>query len=255
MTPAQVRDAKWKQFLATRDPQTRDWLIEDYRGLIFLTARRMLPYDSHWIDRDDLTGAGMIGLIRAVDRFDPSLGFPFETLAIDLIRGSLRDWLRREDPMGRTFRTRQRALIAMGDTLHRQRGQEPSEEECAAALGWSAEDLALVKRREAFSRPSSLDVPGDSEDEDDLFVDTLVSDTPPLDTGLLAEERSVALKGAIEKLTPRQQVAITRYYLHEEPIQRIAAVLNVTESRVYQLLRAGCHRMRVLLAGQECLFE
>ncbi|HET8841933.1 MAG TPA: sigma-70 family RNA polymerase sigma factor, partial [Ktedonobacteraceae bacterium] len=100
----------WTQFVATRDPALRDKLITEYTSLVrFVVGRLGIP-PSCLLDSDDLLSCGMIGLINAVDRYDPTRGSRFESFATTRIRGAVIDHLRSLNWLPRSAMARVRQM-------------------------------------------------------------------------------------------------------------------------------------------------
>ena len=117
----------------------RDQLILDHMPQVRLIATRMQRRCPPCVELDDLVSAGTIGLIQAVDRFDPARGFKLKTLAEHRIRGAMLDFLRKLDPLPRAVRyfVRQRHTIVV--RLRESLGRWPDDTELAQALGITVE--------------------------------------------------------------------------------------------------------------------
>ena len=120
----------------------RDKLIMDHVPLLKHLVGRMFFDVPGAVERDDLFGFGMIGLIAAADSWDRSRGVAFSTFAYPKIRGAILDELRRMDFLPRGRRERVRQVEAAIDRLEQERGQKPSPEEIASVLGWSVDEVA-----------------------------------------------------------------------------------------------------------------
>ena len=108
------------------------------------------------VDLEDLVSEGTIGLIQAIDRFDPSMGLKIKTLAEHRIRGAFLDYLRRLDPLPRRLRQFQKARDAMVNQFLA-RNAAPSANDLAAALGLSQKKYAALSRAVIAAEVISLD--------------------------------------------------------------------------------------------------
>src|ERR1043165_9334834 len=157
--------ALWNSFVAKRDPKLRERIIVQYAPLVKYVVGRLAINLPTIIDSDDVISYGTMGLIDAVERFDPTRGIKFETYAISRIRGAIIDALRSLDQIPRTARQRAREIEAAIVELESKLKRPPHDEEVAAHLG-----MAVDKYREACVRTNvstlSLDSLLSSDDED-----------------------------------------------------------------------------------------
>jgi RNA polymerase sigma factor (sigma-70 family) len=128
MDAFQIQEA-WKQFKVYGDPQAREQLIRQYAHLVKLTVARVVPYPPNGMEWEDLYSYGVMGLIRAVDMFDPTRNVKFETYAIALIRGAVLEALRSEDWVPRSARDKLRQLERVWVRLEASLGRPPTDEE------------------------------------------------------------------------------------------------------------------------------
>src|SRR5215217_8642040 len=140
MAVRSIEDA-WRRFKASRDPKARGTIIDHYAYLVKITAGRIVTNLPPNLEREDLYTAGAMGLIKAVDQFDPGRQVKFETYAIALIRGAILESLREEDWVPRSVRERLRNLERTQQRLERQTGRPASEHEVAEAMGVSTQEV------------------------------------------------------------------------------------------------------------------
>lgn len=187
------------------------------------------------VDRDDLFNAGVIGLIDALNRFDPGRDNAFSTYAVLRIRGAVIDELRARDWVSRGARERARAWQQAVNDLSTQHGRMPSDEELAARLGI---DVALLPDYEAQSTLAtqvSLDQP---VGEDAALGDSLARrDDASADPGrhMEADDLRRALARMLASLSEQERLVVKLYYFENLLMKEIAAILGVTESRVCQI--------------------
>ena len=135
---------KWSAYLATRDRDVRDGLIESYLFLVGDAARRAHARLGGHVTLDDLESAGMLGLMDAVDSFDPGRGFAFETFAVHRIRGAMLDEVRALDWVPRSVRIAERKLLAGRAAVAQALGRVGTNAEVAEHIG---EPVGTVKTR------------------------------------------------------------------------------------------------------------
>src|SRR3989442_7892076 len=147
----------WKNYVAKHDPKVREQIIVQYARLVKYVVGRLAITLPTVIDSDDVISYGTIGLIDAVERFDPSRGIKFETYAIARIRGAIIDALRQLDQIPRTARQRAREIEAAIGELEAKLKRPPTDEEDAKRLG-----MDVDKYREVCVRTSVVTLSLDS---------------------------------------------------------------------------------------------
>jgi RNA polymerase sigma factor for flagellar operon FliA len=207
---------------------------EEYLPFVRKIAGRIARRLPQSVDIDDLMGAGTVGLMEALDRYEPNSDRSFETYAEFRIKGAILDELRRCDPLNRAARTSQSLIARKTATLTAELGRPPEAEEVAAAMNTSLESF--------MSKLSPLGsyrtVPMDAEA-------LLAGDEVPNQEEQLAQKEMVRLaRRALEKLSQRQQLVLNLYYVEELNQAQIGEVLGVTESRICQILGEALKQLR-----------
>jgi RNA polymerase sigma factor for flagellar operon FliA len=215
--------------------------ISRYLPLVrYHAGRLMLGLPAH-VSREDLIQAGVLGLMEAMRRYDPSRGIKFETFASRRIRGAMLDELRNLSWLPRSLFKQMRELDKASQSLASRLGREPEEEEIAGELGVSPEKLHKIRTDINCSAVLSL--------EDTLFAPPAVNgpEVGALEN-IIAEEEKERLARAIKTLPERHQQILALYYQEKLTLKEIGLVLGVTESRVCQLHSRIISRLRALLA-------
>jgi RNA polymerase sigma factor for flagellar operon FliA len=201
------------------------------------------------LDMEDLLGFGTLGLIDAVSRFDPTRGVKFETYALQRIRGSIIDSFRKLDIVPRSARRRAREIEGAHAELQQALGREPDDDEVAAHLGLSRDDLSRAMV-EASCAILSMERPLALQDGDDsLTLADTIEDERALapQAEIERNEERAALVSALQGLSERDRLVISLYYYEELTLREISEVLGVTESRVCQLHARALNRLRASL--------
>jgi RNA polymerase sigma factor FliA len=246
-------EALWHRYGVHGDPAARDTLIEQHMGLVRHAARELLQRVGDSVPFDDLVGAGSLGLIQALEGFDPSRGFAFTTYALQRIRGAMLDELRAADWRPRSVRTRGRALQAAERTLEGRFGRPAGHAEIAEAVGVDLETYWSWRGDMQCGTFVAFDGAGDgSEAHAPALANTLADPEArsPVDS-IELEERTHLLREAIATLSPRYRLVLTLSYYEELTHRQIAEVLHVTESRVSQIRTAALHKLRRIMAEAE----
>ena len=245
--------ALWQEFQKSRDQAVRDRLILTYAPLVKYVAGRLGSGLPAHVDEGDLVSYGLLGLIGAIERYDPDRDVKFETYAIARIKGAIIDELRAMDWVPRSVRARarhiERAIAELEAKLHR----APTDEEIAAKLGIETEELDESLTEISRSSIAALDelwTIGSSGGDTVSLIDTLQdpnADDPSLE--MTRTEVRESLATAISKLPERERTVITLYYYEELTLREIGEVLGVTESRVSQLHTKAILRLKAKLQG------
>lgn len=245
--PADIAEA-WRRFLAERDSGARQTILVQFAPLVRHVVGRMPAATLPEVDRDDLESAGALGLLRALDRFDPGRNVKFETFAYRWIQGSVLDHLRRLDRLSRGGRKRvedyKRAVARLRENL----GREPLEWEVAEALAVSQADLKGIYQEVVREAELSLDSATNGEEADRPDMAHHGAE-PDVLSGLERQEAMQRLREAVEALPPKDKQVVSLYYFDELTFREIADVLEVSESRVCQLHARALKTMEARLVS------
>lgn len=217
----------WQAYKRTGDQELRNRLVLRYSPLVKYVAGRIRPGLPPSIDMGDLISDGVLGLMDAIEKFDPERGLQFQTYAVPRIRGAILDGLRATDWVPRSVRDKIREIERAQATLESQLGRTPDDREIAAEMRISVAELRELYSKASYTGVAYLDEVGMGEDL------APSSGTIHLDTD--DDEMRTALVHAIRDLPERDQIIVTLYYFESLTLSEIGQVLGVTESRVSQL--------------------
>lgn len=223
----------------------RNAMIKQYQPLVRRLAHHMMAKLPANVQVDDLIQVGLIGLSEALTRYEATQGVQFETFATQRIRGAMLDELRGNDWMSRGSRKSQKEIEQALRRLEHQLGRSPLESEIAAELDLSLADYqALLGKVRGTQLVYLEDMARGSEDEDS-FLDRHAGDSDADPLNMLRDQRlRQALVAAIKNLPEREQYIMSMYYEQDMNLKEIAAVLDVTESRICQLHSQSIARLR-----------
>ena len=250
--------ALWSRFREHGDLKARESLIDHFGYLVTITAGRLAGGIPVTMDRQDLVSAGYIGLIRAVDQFDPGRAVKFETYAIALIRGAILELLRGVDFVPRSVRDKIRLLERAYASVEQQLGRPGTDEEVARALDTDVDGLYTMLSTVAQASVVSLDellTPAGSQGQvrrADILADP--DARGEVEGGVVAQARRKALQVALERLPERESHVLSLYYHEGLTLKEIGKVLQVSKSRVYQLQQQALKRLRTSLSADQPLF-
>jgi RNA polymerase sigma factor for flagellar operon FliA len=244
--------ALWQDYRRTKDRGVRDKLILNYAPLVKYVAGRLGSGLPAHVDEGDLTSYGLLGLIGAIERYDPGRDVKFETYAISRIKGAIIDELRQLDWVPRSIRSRAREIERAIAELEARLGRAPTDEEISEKLGISPDELAESLTDISRSSIAALDElwTVSSGGDQVALIDTIEDTQGPEPQSALAQtEMKEAIGEAIARLPEREKLVITLYYYEELTLREIGEVLGVTESRVSQLHTKAILRLKARLGG------
>jgi len=253
--PAKQHDIReqWRLYKELGDPRARDQLILAYSPLVKYVAGRMSSGLPAHIEEADLVSYGLLGLIGALERFDPSRNIKFETYAVSRIKGSIIDELRALDWVPRSVRSWARKVEATVAQLENRLCRAPTDEETAAELGVGVEEYQDILNQISCASIVALDEFWDSSGpgQDKVNLIDTIEDTEAPDPSRAYRIQAVkeTLAAAIERLPERERVVIGLYYYEGLTLREIGEVLGVTESRVSQLHTKAVLRLRGRIRG------
>lgn len=216
----------WRQFSESRNERVRAELIVAHMPLVRFVVSRLLPSMPTHVHADTLVDYGVLGLMEAVDRFDPGRGFRFETFAVPRIRGAIMDEIRSIDWTPRSVRSKARAIAVGREDLEGELHRTPSHREIAARTGLTTDEIERVLSQIQQGTVTELDESLPHSDHDTA--------SDPAAAYEHKEERR-ALHQAIAQLRDRERLVVELYYFEDYTLSQIAAVLGVTEGRVSQI--------------------
>jgi RNA polymerase sigma factor for flagellar operon FliA len=236
----------WQDFFKTRDAELRQRLAVQYSGLVGYVVRGMpAVHQSLMMGHEDIIGYGTIGLLQAIDRFDPSRGVKFQTYALQRIRGAIIDALRSASVLSRPDAARVRAMAQSVERLTQERQHCPTAAEIAADLAVTVEE---AERTLATSNISSISLerPIGNDAEDRSTLGDLLQDVSADDPQEMCEQNELRdlLAAGIRQLPGTSRRVVALHYIQELTPDDIAVVLGVSRSRVYQLRQRAIDQLR-----------
>jgi RNA polymerase sigma-B factor len=236
---------KFVEFAETRSPSTRDELIEAHLGLAEYLARR---FSNRGEPLDDLVQVASVGLLKAVDRFDPTRGVEFSTYATHTIVGELKRHFRDKGWAVRAPRRMQELYLRLGkivSTLSQELGRSPTIPELANEAQVSEEEVLEALEAGQAYRFASLDAPSPGEDDGDSMSSHLGAD----DAGMVDAEHRVALSPLLAQLPQREQTILHLRFFEGMTQSEIAGRLGISQMHVSRLLARSLAQLRAAAEG------
>jgi RNA polymerase sigma factor for flagellar operon FliA len=228
-----------------QDPKQRDALVMAHVDLVRSMASRLGRRLPSQVELSELVSVGVLGLIEAANRYQPSLGVPFDAFARRRIHGAMLDALRGLDWVPRSLRKLQRDVDGAMSRLRHTLGREPEAEEIAAALGVSTDDYEAKLDDLRLADLAAVQAAGTGEESSGL-LEVAVDDEGPYRQLERRELRSRLVR-ALAELPERERQILALSYEEELTLAEIGQVIGVGESRVSQLRTQAVGRLRSMM--------
>ena len=254
MAKAEDTQSLWREYRRNRDQGLRDRLVLTYAPLVKYVAGRVGSGLPAHVEESDLVQYGLLGLMAAIERYDPDRDVKFETYAMARIKGSIIDELRAMDWVPRSVRARAREIERAIAELEKRLMRAPTDEEIAAKVGLTEDELAEALSEISRSSIAALDelwTVSSSGGDQIALIDTIEDTEAPDPQGSLsATEMREAIGEAIARLPEREKLVVALYYYENLTLREIGEVLGVTESRVSQLHTKAVLRLKSRLQAE-----
>jgi RNA polymerase sigma factor for flagellar operon FliA len=237
---------KYKEEPTRLNPKEREELIREYTPLIKFIAQKIAVRLPSNIELDDLISSGVIGLMDAIEKYDPTRDNKFKTYAEFRIRGAILDELRAQDWVPRSVRDKAKLLDKTVADLEAATGKQATDEEVAAKLNMTLDEFFELVNQVRPVSVLSIDEIASFSNVDKKSLMSLLEDVKVANPYIQLNLKSVkdVITGAIEELPERQRLVLSLYYYEDLNLKEIGKVLRVTESRVSQLHAQAISRLR-----------
>lgn len=240
-----------EEFIANRSPELREKLVLESVPLVHYLLGRIGITQERGSDYEDLAHQGLMGLIEAVDHFDPTFNTRFSTYASLRIRGKIMDYLRATDWMPRLARKRARMIQKSITTLWTENSREPTDDEIASHLGINVKDVqqGLADSNRVLV---SLDLMMEGDHEGSVPLHEKYGDEKQADPLDMLEEQDLMkdMATVIKDLPEREQLVLSLYYTEELTFKEIGKVLELTESRICQLHARAIISLKAMMKNE-----
>lgn len=240
---ASAKEKQWQTAIARAqngDKEARDRLVQENMGLVYMVAKR---FNDRCVEMEELVQIGAIGLIKAVDKFDSSMGYTLSTYAVPLIMGEIRRFLRDDNMIhvSRQLKEYARKIAIIRENIKKAENREPTIEELQKQTGLSKEDLVAAMESgyevESLSRP----VCGDNEDAHTVTMEDRLQDYSHFETPVL---NRIALQQIMGELEEQEASLIRLRYLEEQTQAQVARALGMNQVAVSRLEKKILGKLR-----------
>ena len=231
---AQKYTAAWRAY-GGASQSTEEEVLKNHMPLVRSVVDRMRASLPAHLDVDDLYSVGLLGLIQAQRRFDPTHGVTFAAYAAMRVRGAVLDELRRIDWMSRTLRVKAKKLTDVIATFEQNVGRPATEAEIASELGITSEEYSLLLDEVRPLSYVELDALA-GDDEDSSLHEVIADENQPNARDLALKQELIKLVvERLQMLPDMQRKILAMYYFENLRLAEIAKVFGVTESRICQI--------------------
>lgn len=240
---SKLSDRLWASYLEEPSTSNHEALLQYYKPVALFFAKNLASRIPHGIDIDDLIQEGWMALSNEISKFDPTKGVSFNSFVSQRVRGAMLDFIRKNDPLVRRIRDRDRIVREIKESLRKETGREASDEEVLAELGRSYQsneaakiwaDHRLAIQFSSLDAVASADVK--SSGGKDVSLKEALNDQKISDPGLELE-RADSWDFLLRDLKPRVAEAVRLFFLKDLTQHQVAERMGVDPSRVSQLLK------------------
>jgi RNA polymerase sigma factor for flagellar operon FliA len=239
----------WKAYRDNGDQAARERIVEENMRLVHHVAHKIRKGLRGDIEFDELVDAGCIGLLHAIDSYDPDRGLAFSTFAFPRIRGAILDDLRKADVAGRDTRRRQRMIAEAEREVAAESHGVTDSGRVAEHMNIDVETLHRWKAAARRTAHVSLDKRLPGADGEGPTIGEVVADfdADDIEEKIGFEEESAVMRKEFHRLNERERIVLMLYYFDELKLREIAEVLGITESRVSQIRTKALQTLRTRL--------
>ena len=238
-------DQLWNEYKFGGNEEAREKLITGFVPIVNTIARRLEIYASSSYGFEDLVSVGLMGLLDAIEKFQPGKGAIFKTYAWHRIRGAILDEIRALDWVPRSIRDKASQLEKAYQTVRQRTGRAAEEFEVAEELGVSQQQLQEMLAEVGCTSILTIeDLMTDEENEE--IVNDWLADPYAVDVQEQVElqENKEILAESIDQLPEKEKLVVSLYYNEEATMQEISLILGITVGRVSQLHSSAIVRLR-----------
>ncbi|MDD2401298.1 MAG: FliA/WhiG family RNA polymerase sigma factor [Clostridia bacterium] len=238
----------WDEYILNKTSSSKEAIIKYYIFIVKKIANKMAFALPRNIAIDDLYSYGVFGLLDAIERYNPEIGVSFEIFARKRIKGSIIDWLRKEDWIPISLRRKAKLVEQAYKKLELELERSATDEEVATELNIHIDEFSKWLVDIQFITLLSLDETFHDQDET-LLKDNIPNINSPNPLSIVEEnEIKQILTKTVQELSKNEKLVIYLFYYQELSNKEIAHVMELSESRISQLHTKAVFRMRGKLA-------
>lgn len=229
----------WQQYQVAKDINLRNRIIEKYSYLVKIIALKMRGIYQYYGDVEDIVNEGIIALMDAIEKFDISKNTKFETYASIRIKGSIIDYVRKQDWIPRKVKSDYKSIKDAQELLANKLGRIPNDDDVAEFLKIDMENYnKIIGLANGASLLSFEELIGEAN-----LTEYGTSDFNLPEYEIESKELHNVLKESIDKLNEKEKLIISLYYKEELKLKEIALILEISNSRVSQIHTSALQKL------------
>lgn len=240
---ASAKEKNWQAAIdraQNGDKGARDEIVQDNMGLVYMVAKR---FADRGVDMEELVQIGAIGLIKAVDKFEPKMGYSFSTYAVPLIMGEIRRFLRDDNMIhiSRKLKEDARKIAIIREKIKKTENREPTIEELCDSTGLKREDLVAAMESAYEVESISKPLHGTEEDVHTLTIEDQLEDSSYFEAPVL---NRIALHQVMQELEEQEVRLIRLRYIEEQTQIQVARTLGMNQVAVSRMEKKILQKLR-----------
>lgn len=242
----------WRRYKEENDREAREQLIMEYLDLVKYQAGRINTYVPDRIELEDLESYGIIGLIDAIEKFDPDRGYKFNSYAQKRIKGEIIDQLRKLDWLPHSLRQKAKIIKSKTQELENKLNRQPEIDEIVEEVDFSKNQIKKIMKKLDQSQWVSIY----SELNGKSLLDWLPNNKVDKPEKILDKKHAVKLlTEAVKNLNERQKLVVSLIYYEELTQKEVAEVMELSPARISQIHKKAVYRLRGFLSRKKEEFE
>ncbi len=236
----------WEEYQETHSPRIRNKILMAYLDIVKINARKMQAVYKNHAELEDIVNQGVIALIDCIDKYDYRRGVQFDSYASIRVRGSIIDYIRKQDWVPRSIRKKSIDIERACMDLQNELSRAPTDDELAARMGMQVEEMNhMIGEMQGFMVLSYEELLQDNLDDSEEHKSSIKTPEQVLQT----DELKRVIANSIDELSEKEKTVISLYYYEELKLKEIAFVLGLTESRISQLHSKALMKLKCRVGG------
>ena len=240
-----------KDYRSTVDPKVKDEIVIEYAPLVKFIAQKIAARLPANVELDDLISCGVIGLMDAIEKFDPTRDNKFKTYAEFRVRGAILDELRAQDWVPRSIREKAKLVERAYAKLESELNRPATDDEMCKELNCTQDEFHDLLNKAKSISLLNIDDSATFNRGDKKLMAGLMDDSRTVNPFTAVSHKNIRdkLKEGIGQLPEKQRLVLSLYYYEDLNLKEIGSVLDVTESRVSQLHTQAILKLKGKLRG------
>ncbi|WP_445509367.1 FliA/WhiG family RNA polymerase sigma factor [Rossellomorea marisflavi] len=237
----------WDRWIHNRDTEAGDMLVKKYMPLVSYHVQRISVGLPKNVSREDIKSLGLMGLLDALQKFDPTRDLKFDTYASFRVRGAILDGLRKEDWLPRSTRDKAKKIEARTVELEQSLLRHVTPEEVAASLEMTTDEVYQAANEHFFANVLSMDEQLSADESESSSFSLKDERVFSPEEATVKQENMEELEKMILKLSEKEQLVLSLFYKEELTLTEIGHVMNLSTSRISQIHSKAIFKLRNFL--------